>query len=184
MVNVRSGSISPPAVPGIRLCPLPRFSVRRRPLARQKRDQFSGDVLSAHGFRTKNLPPGVVTPLNCHFSTAKQRRGAGALGRVKKSFSLKEESLRRHLRQFAEPQEALSLLALGRWVPSIAELMKRVKRARKAKAPTSAAQFGVPPPHEAFPPLLSPATCRFLVHPAALQRPERREAEESREPAG
>ena len=97
-VSVRSGSISPPAIPGIRLCPLCRFPARRRPLARQRCAQLLGDVRSVPGFGTKSFPPGVVTPLNYSFTP--RSRGA-VLGRVETSISFKEENLRKHLRHFA-----------------------------------------------------------------------------------
>ena len=49
------------------LYPLPRFSVQSRPLARQRHVQCLRDAHSAVDFRTKNLLPGVATPLNCRF---------------------------------------------------------------------------------------------------------------------
>nr|XP_060460431.1 uncharacterized protein LOC132660651 [Panthera onca] len=61
------------------LYPLPRFSVQSRPLARQRRVQCLRDAHSAVDFRTKNLPPGVATPLNCRFpppSTSPRKVGS------------------------------------------------------------------------------------------------------------
>lgn len=175
--SVRSGSISLPSVPGICL-----FSVQSWPLARQRRVRFLRDVHSASGFRSKNLPPSVATPLNCRFPPPS--RGAVPAHRVGTTFSLKEESLRRHLLTLQSLKGlslSLSLQALGRWVPRMATL---VKQGKPAKAPTPATQFGVPPPLRVFLPLLSPATCGFPAHSAASPSPDRWKAEESQEPAG
>lgn len=182
-VSVRSGSISPPAIPGIRPCPLCRFPARRRPLARQRCAQLLGDVRSVPGFGTKSLPPGVVTPLNCSFTPRSRgavlvcwewwRRAFLSRRKISADTCVTLHSLKR----LSLPQ------ALGRWVPWIAELTKRVRRAPKAKAPTPVAQFQVPPPLGAFLALFSPAICGFPAHPAASPSPELREAEGSREPA-
>lgn len=144
-LSVRSGSISPSAVLGISPCPLSRFPVWRRPLARQRSAQLSGECTFGSQFRNQESPSRCCDTSELQLFTAKQRHGSVMLGKVGMSFSLKE-SLCRHLSHFAEPQMALSLQVLGRWVPWISELTKRVKRAPKAKKPTSAAHFGVPPP--------------------------------------
>lgn len=83
--SVRSGRSSPPAGPGVRGSPLPRFLVRRRPLAGRRRAQLLGDALWALGSGTKSLPPGVATPLSRRFpppgrgAVAARWEGGGAL---------------------------------------------------------------------------------------------------------
>lgn len=114
-------------------------------------------------------------------STAKQRHNAGAQGRVERSFSLKEESLRRHLLPL-QSLRRLCLCRLGRWAPRIAKLMNRGKQARKTKAPTPDAQFGVHPPLRVFLSFLQ-QPAGFPAHPAASPRPEHWKAGEIREPA-
>lgn len=89
---------------------------------------------------------------------------------------MKEESLRRHLPSLWRASSSCLFAGPGKGVPSIAEMTKGVKRARKSKAPTPATQFGVPPPPEAFP-------LSFLQQPAGSQfTPQPRRARSARKP--
>lgn len=105
------------------------------------------------------------------------------LARAEESFSLEEESLRQHLRHFAEPEMALPLSAGPEKVgsqPRGADETGPTSTKRKGDHP--AAQPGKPSPLGAS--LFSPATCEFPAHSAASPSPERREAEESRSRTG
>lgn len=107
-------------------------------------------------------------------STAEQRRGAGALGRVETSFPLKKESLRRHLRHFAEPEMALSFLALGRWVRWEGSWRNASHEQERQRRPPRRPVQGPP----ALCARSGPFPLSFPAHPAAWQSLERREAEE------
>ena len=88
------------------------------------------------------------------------------LARAEESFSLEEESLRQHLRHFAEPETALPLSAGPEKVgsqPRGADETGPTSTKRKGDHP--AAQPGKPSPLGAS--LFSPATCEFPAHSAA-----------------
>lgn len=124
-VNVRSGGISPPAVPGIRGCLLLRFPVRRRPLASQRRAQLLGDALLVLGLGTKSFPPGVAAPLNPAFQRLAEARCWRA-GKGGDELFFEEGKSPQKPASLCRDSKAISFFASpGRWVPSIAELAKR-----------------------------------------------------------
>lgn len=180
--SVRSGSSSPPAALAFAFTHFPGF--RSEPASGKAKTcpVLEGCVFGSR-LRNQESRTGVATPLNGRFHRQAEARcwRAGEGGEELFFEGGKSPQTPAH---FAVPQTTVSLQALGRWIPRIAELVKQGKPAPKAKAPTPAAPFRVPPQLGVFLSLLPPATCGFPAHPAGSPSPERWKSEESREPAG
>ena len=126
ILNVRSGGISPPAVPGIRGCLLRRFPVCRRPLESQSRAQLLGDELLVQDLGTKSLPPGVATPLNSAFQRLAEARCWRAAKGGDELFFEGGKSPQTPASLCRDSKGSL-FASPGRWVPSIAQRAKGVK---------------------------------------------------------
>lgn len=126
----------------------------------------------AFGFRLRNQEsPTSELPL----STAKQRRDAGTL-RVEMSFSLKDTCI--------TVQSLEQLILCWPWEGGFTREQswrKGSNEHERQRCPVLSPGSGCPLHFRPFPFLLSPATCRFPVHPAASHSSERRGAEESRQ---
>lgn len=156
---MRSGSSSPPAALAFAYTHFPGF--RSEPASGKAKTcpVLEGCVCGSR-LRNQESRTGVATRLNGRFHHQAEARcwRAGEGGEELFFEGGKSPQTPAH---FAEAQTTVSLQALGRWVPRIAELVKQGEPAPKAKAPTPAAPFRVPPQLGVF--------LSFLQQPAGFQ---------------
>lgn len=155
----------------------PGLSVRSRPLARPSRARLRNPG------PPRPPPPRRCCPSDLPLPSA-ELSGAGAQGRVERSFSLTEASVQVSADTCSVCRASdgpLSLAGPGKVgsPESRAGEPGQPALGRQRRPPTPSAHFGVPPPLGVFLPFLSPATCRFPAHPAAWRSPGRWKAGES-----